>query len=332
MSLAENLLNSLDENDYKTSATADIEPEEAHIVIGQDRVIRVPNNLKIIAVKGDKDVETVTVDCVRYWDGNDLSNFAIYVNYTLPDGSDGTYVPQTITRFDDIFSFDWTIGREITHTKGGLTFWIVAKLTDENEILIKQWSSLQNSELTIAQGGDKILIPDTEEEKDTITQLIKAAQDAISKAEESISNYNYEFIEELTLSQKDTFFRAAEPDGKYYRFSAIKYMVNIPASNTVSSYVNAVVNSNTNKYIVFYTPYSANKNLLIFGELWKSGDHWDNFYSSTTSEYNMSVDKKSDSPHLYEDGAYGDYISSINLNREMPAGTVIKVWGKRYNS
>lgn len=155
MSLAENLLNSLDETAYENSRIAGFEPEEAHIVVGQDRVIIVPNNLKTIAVKGDKDIETVTFDCVRFWDENDLSTFAIYINYILPNGDEGTYIPKNITKLDDIFTFDWEIGSEITYVSGKLTFWIVAKLTDDNETLIKQWSSLQNSDCSIAQGGDR---------------------------------------------------------------------------------------------------------------------------------------------------------------------------------
>ena len=91
MSLAENLLNSLDETAYENMRIAG-SGEEEHIIVGQDRSITVPNALKTIAVKGDKDVEPATIDCVRYWDGNDLSTFAIYLNYILPNGDEGTYI------------------------------------------------------------------------------------------------------------------------------------------------------------------------------------------------------------------------------------------------
>ena len=30
-----------------------------------------------------ENIETVTIDCVRYWDEHDLSSFAIYINYML---------------------------------------------------------------------------------------------------------------------------------------------------------------------------------------------------------------------------------------------------------
>lgn len=180
MSLAQNLLNSLDGTSYQNVALSD---QEEHIKVGQDRVITVPNALKNIAVKGDKDIETVTFDCVRYWDGHDLSTFAIYINYILPNGDEGTYIPESITRYEDVFSFDWEIGSEITYVPGKLTFWIVTKLTDDSGVLIKQWSSFQNSDCTIAQGGDKTYVP-SQTDQDVISQAISISRASAEHAEE----------------------------------------------------------------------------------------------------------------------------------------------------
>ena len=156
MSLAENLINSLDETTYENLRTVGGGYEEAHIVVNADRSITVPNSLKTIAVEGDKDVETVTIDCVRFWDENDLSTFEIDLNYILPNGDRWTYHPEEIYNItEDTFSFDFIIGSEITYAQGKLTFWIVAKMKDDDGTLIKQWSSLQNGDCSIAQGGDK---------------------------------------------------------------------------------------------------------------------------------------------------------------------------------
>lgn len=197
MSLAENLLNSLDETAHENMRIAG-SGEEEHIIVGQDRSITVPNALKTIAVEGDKDVETATIDCVRYWDGHDLSTFAIYLNYILPNGDEGTYIPKGISKAEDTFSFDWLIGSEFTYAQGKMTFWIVAKLTDDSGTLIKQWSSFQNSDCTIAQGGDKIYVPEKQTDQDVISQAIsisrasaeaanKAALDAREAAEDEVT-------------------------------------------------------------------------------------------------------------------------------------------------
>lgn len=182
MSLAENLLNSLDEASYQMRIAGSV--QEEHIKVGQDRVITVPNVLKTIAVKGDKDIETATIDCVRYWDGHDLSTFAIYLNYILPNGDEGTYIPQGISKAEDTFSFDWLIGSEFTYAQGKLTFWIVAKLTDDSGTLIKQWSSFQNSDCTIAQGGDKIYVPEKQTDQDVISQAISFSRESAERAEQ----------------------------------------------------------------------------------------------------------------------------------------------------
>ena len=184
MSLAENLLNSLDETAYANTRIAGGGIEEEHIVVDASRTITVPANLKTIAVKGDKDIETVTIDCIRYWDGHDLSTFAIYINYILPNGDEGTYIPENITKLDDIFTFDWKIGSEFTYSQGKLTFWIVAKLTDNSGTLVRQWSSFQNSDCTIAQGGDKIYVPEKQTDQDVISQAISISRASAETAEQ----------------------------------------------------------------------------------------------------------------------------------------------------
>ena len=80
MGLAEQMLAGMSVENYSNEYVTN---EEEHIVVTESRQIIVPSALKTIAVTGDKDVETVTFDCVRFWDGNDLSTFAIYLNYVL---------------------------------------------------------------------------------------------------------------------------------------------------------------------------------------------------------------------------------------------------------
>ena len=153
------------------------EDEEEHIVINDSRTAIVPNSLKIIAVTGDKDIETVTFDCVRYWDGNDLSTFAIYLNYVLPDNTAGTYIPDHVTTSDgeDVFHFDWKIKNNITQKSGEISFAITAIKTKQNEsgqtVVDKQWSSIPNGDCSIALGLDISNVPDEEEATDVVAQL-----------------------------------------------------------------------------------------------------------------------------------------------------------------
>lgn len=172
MSLAEDLLNTL--NDGGANDNTESNDVEEPIIVDETRRIIVPNKLKTIAVTGDKNVETVTFKCIRYWDAvHDLSNFVIYINYILPNNTTGTYIPEIKEIFDDYFTFDWLIGREITKYNGSLTFLILARRTDNEGKLEYQWSSLLNSECTIAQGLEIINVTDDEEAEDRLTSLLE---------------------------------------------------------------------------------------------------------------------------------------------------------------
>lgn len=174
MSLATTLLKSLGENAFDESYAQNI--GEPHIVINASREVIVPEELRIIAVKSDKDIETVTFDCVRYWDDNDLSTFAIYLNYVLPDGEPGTYIPDDIVanEGEDVFHFDWKIKDNITRKSGKISFAITAiktKLQDGEYVEEKRWSSLLNNDCSIAAGLDISSSTSDEEDASLIAQI-----------------------------------------------------------------------------------------------------------------------------------------------------------------
>lgn len=210
MSLAENLLNSLDETAYQNMRIAGGVPEE-HIKVGQDRVITVPNSLKTIAVKGDKDIETVTFDCVRYWDGNDLSTFAIYLNYVLPDLTTGTYIPEKITTTDgdEFYHFDWKIKNNITLKSGKISFAVTAVKTKQNEsgetVVDKQWSSIPNGDCSIILGIDISNVPSEEESSGVLAQMSAILENIHADIDEWIKSVLVQepgYSETAVMSQK----------------------------------------------------------------------------------------------------------------------------------
>lgn len=132
-----------------------IETEEPHIVINNDRSITVPDVLKNVAVQYDHDIETVTFDCPRYWDGNDLSGMKIMINFIKPLGDQGTYVckPATIDQSNDnVMHFEWTISSEVTQQAGAIKFIVCMQkdATDQTTSLI--WHSQICSSMNILPG------------------------------------------------------------------------------------------------------------------------------------------------------------------------------------
>ena len=153
MSKAEELLNTLSDDSAMTLTTeSSIEP---HIVIGSDRCIAVPNQLKRIAVQYDHNVETVTFDCPRYWDNHDMSTMTIYINYKRPDSKFGSYIADNI-RIDEsddaIMHFDWTISKNVTEKAGAISFLVCIKTVNGEGKDINHWNSELNSEMYVSQG------------------------------------------------------------------------------------------------------------------------------------------------------------------------------------
>lgn len=165
-------------NELLAGLSSDIDtivPEE-HVVIGTDRFITVPAALRKIAVAGDKDVETLTFDCPRYWDDGrvDLSIMTIYVNYVRSDGGFNKYHAYDAAVDEDdptMIHFTWTISEYAAAMKGSLSFLVCAKLINEDGEEIRHWNSELNSELTVSAGleVDEVIVTT---HADIITQIL----------------------------------------------------------------------------------------------------------------------------------------------------------------
>lgn len=153
MSKADELLNSLSDEDISLQL---VNPEtEPHIVIGEDRIVSVPKELQRIAVQYDHDVETVTFDCPRYWDGLDMSKMSIYINYMRKDRYVACYKATDVVVDDadsNIMHFNWTISRNVTEVKGELKFLVCIKKGDEDGNEVNHWNSELNTEMYISEG------------------------------------------------------------------------------------------------------------------------------------------------------------------------------------
>lgn len=188
MSKADELLNSLSEDDISLQlANPETEP---HIVIGEDRVISVPEELRRIAVQYDHDVETVTFDCPRYWDGLDMSELSIYINYMRKDRYVACYKATDIVVDDtdpNIMHFNWTVSRNVSEVKGELKFLVCIKKDDSEGYEVNHWNSELNAEMYISEGLEvdpSILDPypdiisQWEDEVQRVKDILLAARDA----------------------------------------------------------------------------------------------------------------------------------------------------------
>ena len=129
---------------------------DEHIVIGEDRIITVPEEVKKIAVQFDNYVERVTFDCHRYWDGLDLLDTKIYINYRCADKVTlGCFLAENVAvdeTDENIIHFDWVITRELTQFRGNIDFLVCAKIADDDGNELNHWNSEINKDLYVAEG------------------------------------------------------------------------------------------------------------------------------------------------------------------------------------
>lgn len=193
MGRAEDLLNSLQNTDTNNEISLLIAGEntdtEPHFVISDNRIISVPSELRTIAVQYDHNIETVTFDCPRYWDGHDMSKMVVYINYERADGETGAYLAENV-RVDDeddsIMHFEWTISRNVTSASGSVTFLVCIKSVDESGKEQEHWNSERCSDISVAPGletGEPI----KEEYPDVLTQLTDK-YDTLNKAAARIND------------------------------------------------------------------------------------------------------------------------------------------------
>lgn len=204
MSQVDNLLNSLsiDEEAVYTAEPA----VEKHIVIGNDRFITVPDELKRIAVQYDHDIETVTFDCPRYWDNHDMSAMQIYINYLLPNGDPGSYIAKNIAVDGDLMHFDWTISRDVTPYKGNLSFLVCVKKTDTDGNEENHWNSELCRDLYISEGlecSETILSEYPDIITDLLTRMdtVEAVAVSYEEMEAAASAAEYAKSETLAMSR-----------------------------------------------------------------------------------------------------------------------------------
>lgn len=199
MSQADDLLNGLSQGDIALyTARPEVEP---HIVIGEDRFITVPEELKRIAVQFDHNIETVTFDCPRYWDEHDMSKMKIYINFMRKDMERGCFIAENITVDDAderIMHFDWRITREATLSEGPLLFLVCVKKVDGEGYETNHWNSELSEDCYVSKGLECVEAIFAEY-PDVIAQLLLRMETTEARtSEEAMHGYLRDYLAEDT--------------------------------------------------------------------------------------------------------------------------------------
>lgn len=194
MSNALDLINGLSEEEIQ-SRILDYE-REGHIIIDDDRRISVPAELQRIAVQYDHNIETVMFDCPRYWDGIDMSEMAVFINYMRNDGVKGSYMVDDVTIDEEdetIMHFTWTVSGHATQVIGELCFIVCIKKLDEAGTELIHWNTELNQDLYISEGlecNEQI----SDKFPDVITQMLLAI-DTVKTVDRTLGEFGKEITD-----------------------------------------------------------------------------------------------------------------------------------------
>lgn len=173
------------------------------VVIDNDRYITVPDSLKRLGVQHDHDIQTVTIDGPRYWDGHDMSQMKIYVNYMCANGMKGKYLTQNLQVGTDRMTFDWTISGNVTQAKGRISFLVCIVTLNDDGTEKLHWNSELNQDCTISEGMECEEIA-LVQYPDIITQLLLRMDEA-----ERVAN------PEAIATAIETALREAKENGEF---------------------------------------------------------------------------------------------------------------------
>lgn len=109
--------------------------DDLQFIVDEDlRTIAIPQRGKVAGVRSDKDVNRVAISINRYYDGIDLSEFPVKINYVNANGQPN-YFRVTDRKIDtDSLVLIWLLSSDVTAYKGNVVFAIQFYKAEEGVI------------------------------------------------------------------------------------------------------------------------------------------------------------------------------------------------------
>jgi len=158
------------------------------------RTIKIPPKAIIAGAMGDKDVNWVNFKIPRYYDGTDLSEFQIRVNYINANGDPNFYTAQNVVVKDSVIYFSWLITMDAVAYAGDLQF-SVCLISYEDDKVDKEFTTA-TATLEVPESIKVEQYIDPGEMEDIIARVLQEVTDFIEEKEEEIDEYIAEALEE----------------------------------------------------------------------------------------------------------------------------------------
>lgn len=170
------------------TANNEIDENQTFLIDKNLRTVTIPDGF-VLGVFNDKNVQIVPFAMPRYYNGIDMSLFAIQINYVNSNGDGDIYLVFEKDVQDDLILFNWVVDRTAFATTGRTGFVVCMKEDDEYGYVEREF----NTTLTYAPvlEGLEIENPiDDQTAMDILTQIIQAANRADEAADDAEASSN----------------------------------------------------------------------------------------------------------------------------------------------
>lgn len=142
------------------SDTIYLDQNEMTITINKDRSVSVPEILEKSIVQRDHNIESLTFNCPRYWYGNDISAFAIYVVFVTENKAALKEKPlrdvcsnvEVDAEDPNMLHFIWTVTKNASKYTGKLAWKVCAIATDNDGNETIHWNSHTCRAMEVQEG------------------------------------------------------------------------------------------------------------------------------------------------------------------------------------
>lgn len=159
--------------------------EDLQFIIDENlRTIAIPKDGVVLGVCGDKDVNRVNFRMNRYYNGFDLSEFSIRINFLNAYGEPNYFVVDDIEVNVDYLIFTWLVEAHATRYVGDVSFCV--RMFKETEGKIDSQFFTTIGKAVVLENIDVDSMVPEEEVVDMITKLINGVMEALPTAESEV--------------------------------------------------------------------------------------------------------------------------------------------------
>ena len=161
--------------------------EEQYCVIDADtRQISIPVNVSVVGVESDQNTNRLYFMSPKIVGDNiDLTDYQLRINYQNANGEKDQYLVVDVTENSDNIIFSWLLSRKVTAYAGDIQFIVCAVKVNNTEIT-NEWNTTLAT-ITSLQGLEVDEPSPTEEESDTISQLIQMMEDSVLQTQNAVT-------------------------------------------------------------------------------------------------------------------------------------------------